>query len=158
MAGSGRVGTASEPQPLDVGEAEPACASMTATRLGKYRFIRFFSEIGLEDVALVGGKNASLGELYRELAPQGIQVPNGFAITAEAYRHMLDGAGAWPYLRLALAGLRPDKLPRRWSQKSPQHITDSSINMAQSFRSPSGAQQQPRISPRPALLGSTRAS
>ena len=51
--------------------------------------IRWFEEIGIEDIPLVGGKNASLGEMYRELAPQGVQVPNGFAITADAYREFL---------------------------------------------------------------------
>ena len=51
--------------------------------------IRWFEEIGIEDIPLVGGKNASLGEMYRELASQGVQVPNGFAITADAYREFL---------------------------------------------------------------------
>lgn len=49
-------------------------------------YIRWFSEIGVDDVASVGGKNASLGEMYRALTPHGVHVPNGFAITAEAYR------------------------------------------------------------------------
>jgi pyruvate,water dikinase len=69
------------------------------------RYIRFFSEIGIEDVPLVGGKNASLGEMFRELTPKGIAVPNGFAITAEAYRHALETAGAWPALKETLVGL-----------------------------------------------------
>ena len=69
------------------------------------RLIRFFREIGIEDVPLVGGKNASLGEMFQELTPKGIAVPNGFAITAEAYRHALDAAGAWPALKETLAGL-----------------------------------------------------
>ena len=51
--------------------------------------IRWFEEIGIEDIPLVGGKNASLGEMYRELASQGVKVPNGFAITADAYRDFL---------------------------------------------------------------------
>lgn len=59
----------------------------------------------MDDVPLVGGKNASLGEMYRELTPQGLNVPNGFAITAEAYRYILDEAGAWPKLHEALDGL-----------------------------------------------------
>ncbi|MGB8276816.1 MAG: phosphoenolpyruvate synthase [Methylovirgula sp.] len=71
------------------------------------RYIRFFSQIGIEDVAHVGGKNASLGEMYRELKGAGVLVPNGFAITAEAYRAVLDAAGAWPRLKEALAGLDP---------------------------------------------------
>ena len=69
------------------------------------RYIRWFSELGVGDVELVGGKNASLGEMYRELAPQGVRVPNGFAVTAEAYRYVLDEAGAWPKLHEALDGL-----------------------------------------------------
>ena len=58
-------------------------------------YIRWFNELTINDIPLVGGKNASLGEMYRELAGQGVIVPNGFAITAEAYRYVLDQAGAW---------------------------------------------------------------
>ncbi len=72
------------------------------------RFVRFFEEFGLRDVPLVGGKNASLGEMYRELSSAGVRVPNGFAITAEAYRHVLDRAGLVEPLRSTLAGLDPD--------------------------------------------------
>lgn len=71
------------------------------------RYIKFFKEIRIEDVPLVGGKNASLGEMYRELSPQGVKVPNGFAITGAAYRYLLDQAGAWPALHDALDGLDP---------------------------------------------------
>ncbi|MHB1229551.1 MAG: phosphoenolpyruvate synthase [Halothiobacillus sp.] len=67
-----------------------------------FKYIRFFNELGIDDVPLVGGKNASLGEMYRKLSPQGVRIPNGFAITAEAYRYMLDMAGAWPALHAAL--------------------------------------------------------
>ena len=56
-------------------------------------FIRWFGDITLRDVPLVGGKNASLGELYRELRSAGVRVPNGFAITAEGYRHFLRSSG-----------------------------------------------------------------
>ncbi|OAI03924.1 phosphoenolpyruvate synthase [Methylomonas methanica] len=62
------------------------------------QYIRWFEELTINDIPLVGGKNASLGEMYRELASEGVIVPNGFAITAEAYRYMLDQAGAWPRL------------------------------------------------------------
>jgi pyruvate,water dikinase len=72
------------------------------------RFIRFFDDIGIDDVALVGGKNASLGEMYRQLVPKGVKVPNGFATTSEAYRHLLDQAGAWDELHAALDDLDPD--------------------------------------------------
>ena len=50
------------------------------------KYVRFFEELGIGDVPLVGGKNASLGEMYRKLAPTGVRVPNGFAITAEPAR------------------------------------------------------------------------
>ncbi len=56
------------------------------------KFILKFSEISIKDIPLVGGKNASLGEMYRRLTPQGILVPNGFAVTAYAYRYLLKKA------------------------------------------------------------------
>ncbi len=72
------------------------------------RFIRFFDAIGIDDVPLVGGKNASLGEMYRHLSTKGIRVPNGFAITADAYRWVLDEAGSWSELHAALDDLDVD--------------------------------------------------
>ncbi|MBK8741017.1 MAG: phosphoenolpyruvate synthase [Betaproteobacteria bacterium] len=71
------------------------------------QYIRFFKDIGIGDVPRVGGKNASLGEMFRELSAQGVRVPNGFAITADAYRYVLERAGAMPKLKEALAGLDP---------------------------------------------------
>ncbi len=56
----------------------------------KTRYIRWFSELGNDDVPLVGGKNASLGEMIRSLKDKGIRVPDGFATTADAYRKFLD--------------------------------------------------------------------
>ena len=56
-------------------------------------FIRWFSETSLRDVPLVGGKNASLGELHRELSAAGVRVPDGFAITADGYRCFLRETG-----------------------------------------------------------------
>lgn len=67
--------------------------------------IRWFRDIGLTDVPLVGGKTASLGELYGALAAKEIRVPNGFAITADAYRDALTVAGAWEKLHQLLDGL-----------------------------------------------------
>jgi pyruvate,water dikinase len=74
------------------------------------RYIRFFGEIGLDDVSLVGGKNASLGEMYRNLTTQSVKIPNGFAITAEAYRYVLERASAWAPLHEALDGLKADDM------------------------------------------------
>jgi pyruvate,water dikinase len=76
----------------------------------KFRYIRFFKDLGVKDVAMVGGKTASLGEMYRELIPQGVKVPNGFGITAEAYRHILDKANAWQALHKALDGIDPSDM------------------------------------------------
>jgi len=71
-------------------------------------YIRWFNELTIDHVPLVGGKNASLGEMYRELTEQGINIPNGFAVTAEAYRYLLDQAKAWEPLHQALDELNPD--------------------------------------------------
>ncbi len=49
------------------------------------RYIRFFNELTINDIGTVGGKNASLGEMYKNLTPKGINIPNGFATTSEAY-------------------------------------------------------------------------
>jgi pyruvate,water dikinase len=69
------------------------------------RYIRFFEEIAMKDVPQVGGKNASLGELWRHLAPQGVKLPNGFATTADAYFHFLDEAGLTDKIHQTLDGL-----------------------------------------------------
>jgi pyruvate,water dikinase len=55
--------------------------------------ILWFDDIGIDDVPLVGGKNASLGEMYQHLTAKGVAVPHGFAITAYAYRYLLKSAG-----------------------------------------------------------------
>ncbi len=67
--------------------------------------VRWFGDLRLDDVPLVGGKNASLGELYANLGGAGIRVPNGFALTASAYRDALTAADAWPRLHELLDGL-----------------------------------------------------
>jgi pyruvate,water dikinase len=77
---------------------------------GKWKFIRRFEELSLDDVPLVGGKNASFGEMIRELAPLGVRVPGGFALTADAYRAVLDGPGVRRALQDALAGIDPHEV------------------------------------------------
>lgn len=57
------------------------------------KYIKFFKELNNRDVPLVGGKNASIGEMFQELVPVGIKVPNGFAITSDAYWYLLDSGG-----------------------------------------------------------------
>jgi pyruvate,water dikinase len=67
-------------------------------------YIRWFGDLHLADTPLVGGKNASLGELYCTLTEAGVRVPNGFAVTAQAYRDALNAADAWDELRALLSG------------------------------------------------------
>jgi pyruvate,water dikinase len=67
--------------------------------------VRWLDEVTLDDLPDVGGKNASLGELRRALAPRGVRVPNGFATTAAAYRNFLAQAGLDAALEEILEGL-----------------------------------------------------
>jgi len=57
------------------------------------KLVMWFDEIELDDIPQVGGKNASLGEMRRELTAKGVSIPDGFAVTAYAYRYLLDSAG-----------------------------------------------------------------
>ena len=68
-------------------------------------FIKWFRELSIGDIPLVGGKNASLGEMFRELAPKGVKVPDGFAITSDAYRHFLRSTGLDEEIIRLLRGL-----------------------------------------------------
>ncbi len=70
--------------------------------------ILWFNELSLADVGLVGGKNASLGEMYSNLTNQGIDVPDGFAITAYAYRLFLQKAGLENQIQEILFKLKKD--------------------------------------------------
>lgn len=72
------------------------------------QYIRWFKDITISDIPVVGGKNASLGEMYQQLAAEGVRVPNGFAITAEAYFDMLKQTGAMDKLRAILEPLDAD--------------------------------------------------
>jgi pyruvate,water dikinase len=69
------------------------------------KFVKWFEEFGAKDVALVGGKNASLGEMTRNLGKKGVNIPPGFAITAEAYRYVVEKAGISQKIKDTLAGL-----------------------------------------------------
>ena len=89
------------------------------TRQQPIPFVRWFSQTTIDDVPLVGGKNASLGEMVRELTPKGVKVPDGFAVTAEAYRHFLRAADLDRVIADILDGLdtrQVDALRRRGSQ------------------------------------------
>jgi len=69
------------------------------------KYIRFFKKLRLSDVPMVGGKNASLGEMYRQLTDKGIKVPNGFATTADAYWYYLEYNGLNDEIASTLKGL-----------------------------------------------------
>jgi pyruvate,water dikinase len=69
------------------------------------KFVKKFEEVGKDDVALVGGKNASLGEMIQRLSEKGVNVPSGFAITAEAYKYLLEQNGLGKKIRNVLEGL-----------------------------------------------------
>jgi pyruvate,water dikinase len=94
-------------------------AGMAFARLGSMSYVRRFKDLRLSDVPLVGGKNASLGELLAELMPLGVRVPDGFAVTAEAYRALLREAKLEGTIKEILRGVRPndvDDLVRRSAQ------------------------------------------
>ncbi len=68
-------------------------------------FVLWFKDLKIEDVPIVGGKNASLGEMYRELTRKGVRIPNGFAITTHAYKHLLKHSGIEKEMRQILEGI-----------------------------------------------------
>lgn len=72
--------------------------------------ILWFNEIGINDIQLVGGKNASLGEMIQQLTPKGVNVPMGFATTAYAYRYFIESAGLEAQLRELFADLDVDNV------------------------------------------------
>jgi pyruvate,water dikinase len=67
--------------------------------------ILWFDEVGIADIPLVGGKNASLGEMIQQLTPKGVNVPTGFATTAYAYRSFIESASLEEKLREVLENL-----------------------------------------------------
>jgi pyruvate,water dikinase len=68
-------------------------------------FILWFDQLGIEDVPFTGGKNASLGEMYRNLTEKGVKVPNGFAVTAYAYEYLVEKSGIKDKIRAVLSDL-----------------------------------------------------
>jgi pyruvate,water dikinase len=91
-------------------------------------YVLAFESLGMHDVARVGGKNASLGEMIRNLAARGVRVPGGFATTADAYRDFLAQDGLAARIEQRLAGLDTDDVAalsaagaeiRRWVSQAP---------------------------------------
>ena len=73
--------------------------------LKEQAFVLWFDQVRITDISLVGGKNASLGEMIQQLIPKGVRVPNGFATTAHAYRYFVQQAGLESRLRDLFADL-----------------------------------------------------
>ncbi len=68
-------------------------------------FIKWFADTGIDDIPLVGGKNASLGEMVRELSAKGVKVPDGFSVTAQGFRHFIRTAQLDDVIKTTLADL-----------------------------------------------------
>ena len=92
------------------------------------RFVIPFSQLRMTDVDIVGGKNASLGELLSQLTEAGIRVPDGFATTAEAFRVFLKEGGLDKRIEDRLSKLDVDDVKelakagaeiREWIEKAP---------------------------------------
>lgn len=81
-------------------------AENTLSQFAKERsLVLWFNQVGIADIPLVGGKNASLGEMIQQLTPRGVKIPNGFATTAYAYRYFIQSAGLEQKLRELLSDL-----------------------------------------------------
>ncbi|MEM8832065.1 MAG: phosphoenolpyruvate synthase [Cyanobacteria bacterium P01_G01_bin.19] len=84
--------------------------SLELTQDRNKALVLWFEDVGMSDVSLVGGKNASLGEMIQQLTPKGINVPGGFATTAYAYRYFIQQAGLETKLRQLFADLDVENL------------------------------------------------
>jgi len=69
------------------------------------KLVMWFDDVQLKDIPEVGGKNASLGEMRRNLQKKGVNIPDGYAITAAAYRHLIKSAGIWDNIKEVLKDL-----------------------------------------------------
>ncbi len=73
--------------------------------MSKKNFVLFFEELGIKDVPLVGGKNASLGEMFSNLSKKGVRIPDGFATTAEAYNYFFEANDLKKKIKKIIKGL-----------------------------------------------------
>ena len=86
------------------------------------RYVRWFNDIGLEDIAEVGGKNASLGEMYQELTPEGINVLDGFAVSVHGYWDTINQAGILEELKKLLKINKDDVRDLEVRAKDARHL------------------------------------
>ncbi|NCT54467.1 phosphoenolpyruvate synthase [Candidatus Falkowbacteria bacterium] len=73
--------------------------------MSKKKFVLFFEELGIKDVPSVGGKNASLGEMFSNLSKKGVRIPDGFATTAEAYNYFFEANDLKKKIKKIIKGL-----------------------------------------------------
>lgn len=114
-------------------------------------FIKRFAEISIDDVPIVGGKNASLGEMFRELSSDGVQVPDGFAITADAYRYFVESTGIDQFVQSTFADLDTSDMANLSSRGNAvrQAILDTALPddlraaILQAYRELQGDQETP---------------
>lgn len=78
--------------------------------MNSLNYIHWFKDLTIDDIAKVGGKNASLGEMYRELTPMGINVPDGFAINVQAYWDTIDNSNQLNQLKKLMQDLNTDDI------------------------------------------------
>jgi pyruvate, water dikinase len=95
---------------MKAGTKESKVSVLGADQVQEQPLLLWFKDCGIADVAVVGGKNASLGEMIRNLSSQGIRVPNGFATTAHAYQHFLQSNGLDVKLKNLFSGLSVENL------------------------------------------------
>ena len=131
----------------------------------------------MKDLAQVGGKNASLGEMIRELTSKGVRIPDGYAVTAAAYRYLLESAGITSQIQKILSDLDTHdmknlsergkkirsliynaELPKDLGLKLSPLIKNSAKNTERKQTSRSGVRPQRKTFPMPALPGSRRLS
>src|SRR3989339_455859 len=94
--------------------------------------ILWFEEISIKDVPLVGGKNASLGEMYSKLTPKGVSVPNGFALTSTAYWKFLKNTGLEKEIKKAIKGLDVSYLIFSSRRRNTRLVSDWSSDVCSS--------------------------
>lgn len=91
------------------------------------RIILPLEGVGLNDIGLVGGKCASLGEMLQHLTPLGVSIPGGFVVTTQAYWQFLEGSGLLPFVEKELAGIDHDNVEslRRGGLKIRQAVSNA---------------------------------
>ena len=107
-------------------EATVKSSTYETGNLGDPEWVRWFDDISLADIPVVGGKNASLGEMRRSLVPKGVRVPDGFATTADAFRRYLARADLSPRIESALTDLDVADVPAL--QNRGQRIRDAMLD------------------------------